>query len=200
MQQQQAERRQAKVKYAGPNPANLGQDILILEPWFETKYPFNIYLKTGQLGNIKMGDTVTVEKGKQTTNKKTGQLNDPKWESSFYWDLVTDDQPQRPPGPQANVRDMPPVAPQSQGAGSARTSTSAPAAGSVPQGAPAATKEAPVQENQFRTPSQNMRTDAVKFAMECMEKGISIEETLEMAELIEKYIAAGTAPQQEQEK
>ena len=188
MTTQQAERHQVKV--VGMGQTTGGNDFLVVEPWFKTQYPLNIYLKEGTGGNIRKGDIITVEKGSQQKNKQ-GQLKDPKFESSFYWNLVEPDlftQPQSQaagasPASQTN-------APQqtSRTASSPATTTQ----GSVAQGAPLA--PAPVQENQYRTPSQNMRTDSVKFAMELLEKGINVEDLINMSEIIEKFIATGTAP------
>ena len=184
MSTQTAERHQAKVKYAGQNPENIKQDILILEPWFRTNYPFKIYLKDGQLGNIRQGDTVTVQKGKQTTNKKTGVLNDPKFESSFYWDLVEPDLFNQP---------------QSQAASPAAPSAAHPSAASSPatttQAAPTATPAPePKSEAPFRTPAQNMRTDALKYALDWhKDKGTKEADIVASAAIFEKYLANGSA-------
>ena len=173
---------------------------LTCEPWFRTTQPFNIYLNDEEHRKMKfsVGDLITVERGGKGKDRQ-GNVKTGTADFDYYWNFVgrsgsqpplTEQQSQAAGASSASQTNAPQQT--SRTASSPATTTQ----GSVAQGAPLA--PAPVQENQYRTPSQNMRTDAVKFAMECMEKGISIKATLEMAELIESYIATGTAPAQEE--
>ena len=134
MTTQQAERHQVKV--VGMGQTTGGNDFLVVEPWFKTQYPLNIYLKEGTGGNIRKGDIITVEKGSQQKNKQ-GQLKDPKFESSFYWNLV---EPDLFTQPQSQAAGASPASQTNAPQQTSRTASSPATAqqGSVTQGAPLA--------------------------------------------------------------
>ena len=127
--QQQAPRHRTVVTAVGGKTPK-GTPFITVDPWFQTKQPFNIYIndEKNQKIRFKIDDEIVIERGQLRPGK------DPDHEYNYFWNYAgfAND---------PNLFDTEPNQPQSQGAGSARTSTSAPAAGSVPQGAPAAPKD-----------------------------------------------------------
>ena len=199
------------VVVTGSGATTNGKAFLTANAWFKSQYPLNIYCDDEQVSAHPRGTAVVVERG----NLKNGK--DGKYESDYYYNLVEEEVSQRPPGPQSNVRDLPPVAPQSQGAGSARTSTSAPAAGSVPQGAPPAPKDAPSDQHQGEFTADRIKRVSIERQtalgravdwhiariVKTSETSIMFDDNetlIKTAILFEQYLATGTAPQQEQEK
>ena len=142
---------QHQVKVTGTGSSPNGKSFLVVEPWFQTKYPLNIYLKEGVGGGIQKGDVVVVEKG-ALMKDRNGQLKDEKFPSSFYWNLiegaylVTGDQ--RPAGP----------APAKQASAPQQSAQQ-----DKPK--PDPTREAFPDTKQFRTAIEMTRRDALEFAV-----------------------------------
>lgn len=206
-QTQQAERHQAKVLGMGQTTG--GSDYLVIEPWFKTQYPLNVYLKEGTGGNIKKGDIITVEKGSQMKDRQ-GQFKDPKFPSSFYWNLVEPDLFTQPQSQAASGATAPaPARASTQPTGSPATTTQ----GSVPQGSPPAPAptlsqaQPPLGLDPTRVSieRQTSLNRAVELWIALMNKSEVVDQAnleqniIATAATFENYLAVGAPPKDDKE-
>ena len=179
---------QYNVKVSGVEEYKGKPTIKCAAPWGGS-YPLVIYLKEDDAymaDDIKRGDTITIVKG----NLKDGK--DASKEYNFYWNLAPSGQA---PDRAEAIRNMPPVAPKQAPVPDTATAPDTSKFRYSPVPDKLETLKDVVQDAQFRTPAQNMRTDALKQAIEWWKgTGAPEEQVITTASIFERYLATGEVP------